>query len=120
MTSDAFETTRLMSMVLIVAVRFFLMPHYLQSYLNMAPEKLKDLRKEAGRISNVELQKMVCSFSCLLLLLLLLQNNFYESAKDMFKAITYINNNNKKITSIYISCTYSDFCNIFITMLATY
>lgn len=78
MTSDVFETTRLMLMVLIVAVRFVLMPHYLQSYLNMAPEKLKDLRKEAGRISNVELQKMVCSFLCLLL-----WKFFYKSAKDM-------------------------------------
>lgn len=109
MTSDAFETTRLMLMVFIVAVRFFLMPHYLQSYLNMAPEKLKDLRKEAGRISNVELQKMVCSFPRLLLLLLLLWKIFYESGKDMLQTLTCINNNNNKLTSIYISYTYSDF-----------
>ncbi|XP_035217802.1 transmembrane protein 161B-like isoform X2 [Stegodyphus dumicola] len=59
MTPDAFDTTRLVLMVVTVAVRFLLMPHYLQSYLNMAPEKLKNLRKEAGRISNIELQKMV-------------------------------------------------------------
>ncbi|XP_054712268.1 transmembrane protein 161B-like [Uloborus diversus] len=59
LTPDSFETTRLVLMVATVGIRFFLMPHYLQSYLNMAPEKLKDLRKEAGRISNVQLQKMI-------------------------------------------------------------
>ncbi|GIY26478.1 transmembrane protein 161B [Caerostris darwini] len=59
MSSDAFDTTRLVLIVFILAIRFFLMPHYLQSYLNMAPEKVRNLRKEAGRISNVELQKMV-------------------------------------------------------------
>lgn len=59
MTPDMFDTTRLVLIVAIVTIRFILMPHYLQSYLNMAPEKLKNLRKEAGRISNVELQKMV-------------------------------------------------------------
>ncbi|XP_015917310.1 transmembrane protein 161B [Parasteatoda tepidariorum] len=59
MTSDTFDTTRLLLIVGIVAVRLLLMPHYLQSYLNMAPEKLKELRKEAGKISNIDLQKMV-------------------------------------------------------------
>lgn len=61
MTPDIFETTRLVLLVITVIIRFLLMPYYLQSYLNMAPEKLKNLRKEAGRISNVELQKMVCT-----------------------------------------------------------
>ncbi|GFX26713.1 transmembrane protein 161B [Trichonephila clavipes] len=59
MSPDAFDTTRLVLIIVIVAIRFLLMPHYLQSYLNMAPEKLRNLRKEAGKISNVELQKMV-------------------------------------------------------------
>ncbi|KAG8182232.1 hypothetical protein JTE90_024165 [Oedothorax gibbosus] len=59
MTPDMFDTTRLVLIVAIVTIRFILMPHYLQSYLNMAPEKLRNLRKEAGRISNVELQKMI-------------------------------------------------------------
>lgn len=59
MTTDTFDTSRLVLLVIIIMLRLCLMPHYLQSYLNMAPEKLKSLRKEAGRISNVELQKMV-------------------------------------------------------------
>ncbi|CAL1292095.1 unnamed protein product [Larinioides sclopetarius] len=59
MTPDAFDTTRLVLIIVVLAIRFFLMPHYLQSYLNLAPEKVRNLKKEAGRISNVELQKMV-------------------------------------------------------------
>lgn len=59
MHSDVFDTTRLVLMILIVALRLLLMPQYLQSYLNMAPEKINNLRKEAGRISNLEIQRMV-------------------------------------------------------------
>lgn len=33
------------------------MPMYLQSYLNLAIQKLENQKKEAGRITNVELQK---------------------------------------------------------------
>ncbi|KAF8788816.1 Transmembrane protein 161B like protein [Argiope bruennichi] len=59
MTPDSFDTTRLVLIIVVLAIRFFLMPHYLQSYLNLAPEKVRNLKKEAGRISNIELQKMV-------------------------------------------------------------
>jgi len=43
--------------IFVVIVRFALMPIYLQSYLNLAYDKILDLRKEAGRITNVEFQK---------------------------------------------------------------
>lgn len=59
MTSEGFETARLCVIVAAVLLRFALMPLYLQSYLNLAPGRLLELRKEAGRISNVELQKTV-------------------------------------------------------------
>ncbi|EDV97542.1 GH16926 [Drosophila grimshawi] len=48
-----FETLRLLLVVFVVIVRFALMPIYLQSYLNLAYDKILDLRKEAGRITNI-------------------------------------------------------------------
>lgn len=35
------------------------MPIYLQAYLNLAYDRLEDQKKEAGRITNVDLQKKV-------------------------------------------------------------
>jgi len=54
-----FETIRLLLVILVVVVRFALMPIYLQSYLNLAHDKILDLRKEAGRITNVEFKQKV-------------------------------------------------------------
>ncbi|XP_064469449.1 transmembrane protein 161B-like [Ornithodoros turicata] len=59
LTDDSFETTRIVCVLAVVLMRLLLMPRYLQSYLNLAPEKLSELRKEAGRITNIELQKKV-------------------------------------------------------------
>ncbi|XP_064545240.1 transmembrane protein 161B [Drosophila montana] len=56
-----FETLRLLLVVVVVIVRFALMPIYLQSYLNLAYDRILDLRKEAGRITNVEFQKKISS-----------------------------------------------------------
>lgn len=39
--------------------RLLLMPRYLQVYLNLAYDKVNDLKQEAGKISNVDLQRMV-------------------------------------------------------------
>lgn len=35
------------------------MPIYLQAYLNLAYDRLEEQKKEAGRITNVDLQKKV-------------------------------------------------------------
>lgn len=35
------------------------MPVYLQAYLNLAYDRLEEQKKEAGRITNIELQKKV-------------------------------------------------------------
>lgn len=56
-----FETLRLLVVLFVVILRFCLLPIYLQSYLNIAYDKVEDLKKEAGRITNVELQKKVSS-----------------------------------------------------------
>lgn len=58
---EAFETMRLLIVILVVLLRFALIPIYLQSYLNLAHDKIVDLRKEAGRITNVEYQKKISS-----------------------------------------------------------
>jgi len=59
MSSDSFETTRIIVIILIICLRMGLIRRYLQSYLNIAPQKLTFLKKETGRITNVDLQKLV-------------------------------------------------------------
>ncbi|XP_075549563.1 transmembrane protein 161-like emei [Dermacentor variabilis] len=59
MSSQAFEATRIVLVLAVVVLRLCLMPRYLQSYLNLAPEKMAELRKEAGNISNIDLQRKV-------------------------------------------------------------
>ena len=50
-------------MIFVVIFRLAMMPRYLQSYLNMAYTKLEELKQEAGKVSNVELQKMIARVS---------------------------------------------------------
>uniref|UniRef100_A0A1A9WSP1 Transmembrane protein 161B n=1 Tax=Glossina brevipalpis TaxID=37001 RepID=A0A1A9WSP1_9MUSC len=54
-----FETLRLVLVILVVILRFALMPIYLQSYLNLASDRISDLRREAGRITNIDFQNKV-------------------------------------------------------------
>uniref|UniRef100_A0A182U542 Transmembrane protein 161B n=1 Tax=Anopheles melas TaxID=34690 RepID=A0A182U542_9DIPT len=58
---EAFETMRLGAVVFAVVLRFLLMPVYLQAYLNLAYDRVEEQKKEAGRITNVELQKKISS-----------------------------------------------------------
>ena len=44
--------------IVVVIFRLAVMPRYL-TYLNMAYTKLEELKQEAGKVSNVELQKMI-------------------------------------------------------------
>lgn len=55
----AFENLRIFLFVILFLVRLLLMPTYLQSHLNLAHEKIQKMQKESGRISNIEIQKMV-------------------------------------------------------------
>ena len=41
----------------VIAFRFIMMPNYLQSYLNLAYHKMEEMKLEAGKISNIDLQK---------------------------------------------------------------
>lgn len=59
MTDAQFETLRLYLIVLAVVYRLAVMPTYLQSYLNLAHQKVSSLRQEAGKITNLELQRLV-------------------------------------------------------------
>lgn len=62
MTTDAFESLRLWLLVILSLLRIMLTPQYLQAYLNIAHTRVYELRKEAGRITNKDLQKKVRDF----------------------------------------------------------
>ena len=57
MTTSTFESMRLIAIIVAVLLKFLLMPIYLQSYLNLAMQRLENQKKEAGRITNIDLQK---------------------------------------------------------------
>lgn len=59
MTPETFEATRLIFILVVLALRVSLFRKYIQSYLNIAPQRLSYLRKESGKITNLEIQKMV-------------------------------------------------------------
>ncbi|KAL2294065.1 hypothetical protein Nmel_007785 [Mimus melanotis] len=59
MSEDTFDTIRLWIIVLLCVLRLAMMRHHLQAYLNLAQKSVDQMKKEAGRISMVELQKMV-------------------------------------------------------------
>lgn len=61
LTQNVFETVRLFIIIFAVILRFTLMPIYLQSYLNIAYDRTQNLKTEAGRITNTDLQKKVSS-----------------------------------------------------------
>ncbi|KMQ87257.1 putative transmembrane protein 161b [Lasius niger] len=61
MTAASFESMRLIIIVVAVLLKLVLMPIYLQSYLNLAIQRLEIQKKEAGRITNVDLQKKIAA-----------------------------------------------------------
>ncbi|XP_037869023.1 transmembrane protein 161B [Bombyx mori] len=61
MTSQAFDTLRIVLVVCTAALRVALMPRQLQAYLDIAQRRLDVQKKEAGRITNIDLQKKVAS-----------------------------------------------------------
>lgn len=62
MQLEQFESLRCWIVVLVVIQRLYMMPMFMQAYLNMAQERLEQQKKEAGRITNKDLQKQVCIF----------------------------------------------------------
>ncbi|XP_012345109.1 transmembrane protein 161B isoform X2 [Apis florea] len=61
MTTSTFESMRLIAIIVAVLLKFLLMPIYLQSYLNLAMQRLENQKKEAGRITNIDLQKKIAA-----------------------------------------------------------
>jgi len=59
MTAAQFETMRLYLIAFTVFYRLMIMPRYLQAYLNLAYNKVQELKQEAGKISNLDLQRRV-------------------------------------------------------------
>lgn len=59
MSEDAFDTMRLWIIILLCALRLVMMRNHLQAYLNLAQKCVDQMKKEAGRISTIDLQKMV-------------------------------------------------------------
>lgn len=58
MTTEIFELSRVMAISVAVLLRMLLMPIYLQAYLNLAYDRIEEQKKEAGRITNIEFQKV--------------------------------------------------------------
>lgn len=67
MSEKTYDTLRLWVILLLCVLRLAMMRHHLQAYLNLAQKAVLQMKKEAGRISTVDLQKMVrldLSLSC--------------------------------------------------------
>lgn len=56
---DQFEGFRILLVVIMCSLRIILMPKFMQSHLNLAHEKIESIKKESGRITNIELQKTI-------------------------------------------------------------
>nr|CAG4651740.1 EOG090X04CK [Triops cancriformis] len=59
LTESAFDTIRIWFCVACCVMRLTALPVYLQAYLNLAERQLQAWKKEAGKTTNVELQKTV-------------------------------------------------------------
>ncbi|KAI7812407.1 transmembrane protein 161B isoform X1 [Triplophysa rosa] len=59
MSEKTYDTLRLWVILLLCVLRLAMMRHHLQAYLNLAQKAILQMKKEAGRISTVDLQKMV-------------------------------------------------------------
>lgn len=59
MAEQTYDTLRLWTIILMCVLRLAMMRHHLQAYLNLAQKGVDQMKKEAGRISTVDLQKMV-------------------------------------------------------------
>ena len=59
LSDDVFDSVRLLIVLIFFVMRLLLLPIHMQSHLNLAHEKIEQLKKESGKISSLELQKMV-------------------------------------------------------------
>ncbi|XP_066259229.1 transmembrane protein 161B [Euwallacea similis] len=61
MSEKCFEMARFIVIILTMATKLYLMPWYLQAYLDMAYHRTEEQKKEAGRITNIEFQKKIAA-----------------------------------------------------------
>lgn len=59
LSDEKFDAIRIYAILGFCFFRFLLMWTHLQAHLNMAVEKIEALKKEAGRISTIELQQLI-------------------------------------------------------------
>ncbi|XP_066140750.1 transmembrane protein 161B [Euwallacea fornicatus] len=61
MSEKCFEMARFIVVILTMATKLYLMPWYLQAYLDMAYHRTEEQKREAGRITNIEFQKKIAA-----------------------------------------------------------
>lgn len=59
MSSAAFDSVRLWTVVALCVLRLALTRHHLQAYLNLAQKWVEQMKKEAGRIAAIDIQRKV-------------------------------------------------------------
>ena len=60
-SSEAFDSVRLWVIVTLCVIRLLLTRYHLQAYLNLAQKWVEQMKKEAGRIATIDIQRKVSS-----------------------------------------------------------
>lgn len=82
MSSAAFDSVRLWTIVVLCVLRLALTRYHLQAYLNLAQKWVEQMKKEAGRIAAIDIQRKVRAFFTSLLVYL-----HFSVLHDSFKVI---------------------------------
>lgn len=61
--SAVFDSMRLWIVVALCVLRLLLTRQHLQAYLNLAPKWVEQMKKEAGRIAAIDIQRKVSSLN---------------------------------------------------------
>lgn len=59
LSSSAFNSVRLWTIVVLCVLRLLLTRYHLQAYLNLAQKWVEQMKKEAGRIAAIDIQRKV-------------------------------------------------------------
>lgn len=57
--SEAFDSVRLWTVVVLCALRLAMTRYHLQAYLNLAQKWVEQMKREAGRIAAIDIQRKV-------------------------------------------------------------
>ncbi|XP_016146532.1 transmembrane protein 161A isoform X2 [Sinocyclocheilus grahami] len=66
LSSSAFNSVRLWTIVVLCVLRLLLTRYHLQAYLNLAQKWVEQMKKEAGRIAAIDIQRKVTRVFCYL------------------------------------------------------